>query len=95
MVKKRVNLIILLNHVHHLQKQLTLHIIKYIQRFSPTISDSLLLVLLLNGRLDFNREIIEFQLLFIFLFVLGSVFHEDKASSLISSREFLHKDIHL
>ena len=47
-----------------------------------TISDSLSLVLLLNGRLDFNREIMEFQLLFLFSLVLGSVFHEDKVSSL-------------
>ena len=54
---------ILLNHIYHLQKQLTLHIIKYIKVFSdkPDISDSLSLVLLLNGRLDFNREIMEFQ----------------------------------
>ena len=39
-------------------------------------------VLLPNGRLDFNREIMEFQPLFPFSFVLGSVFHEDKVSSL-------------
>ena len=54
---------ILLNHIYHLQKQLTLHIIKYIKVFSdkPDISDSLSLVLLLNGRLNFNREIMEFQ----------------------------------
>ena len=54
-------------------------------RFSPTnptISDSLSLVLLLNGRLDFNHGIMEFQLLFLFSFVLGSVFHEDKVLSL-------------
>ena len=56
-----------------------------ILRFSPTnptILDSLSLVLLLNGRLDFNRELMEFQPLFPFCFVLGSVFHEDKVSSL-------------
>ena len=54
-------------------------------RFSPTkptISDSLSLVLLLNGRLDFNHEIMECQILFLFSFVLGSVFHKDKVSSL-------------
>ena len=55
MVKQNI-LFISLNHIHHLQKQLTLHIIKYssIVRFystNPTISDSLSLVLLLNGRL--------------------------------------------
>ena len=44
--------------------------------------DSLSLVLLLKRRLDFNREIMEFQLLFLFSFVPGSVFHEDKVSSL-------------
>ena len=52
------------------------------QRSWPLHSDSLSLGLLLNGRLDFNREIMEFQLLFLFSFVLGSVFHEDKVSSL-------------
>ena len=37
----------------------------------------------LNGRLDVNREIMGFQLLFLFSFVLESaVFHEDKVSSL-------------
>ena len=46
------------------------------------MSDSLSLVLLLNGRLDFKREIMEFQLLFLFSLVLGSVIHEDKFSSL-------------
>ena len=54
-------------------------------RFSPTnqtISDSSSLVFLLNGRLDFNRGVMEFQLLFLFSFVLGSVFYEDKVSSL-------------
>ena len=36
-----------------------------------------------NGRLDFNREIIAFQLLFLFSFVLESaVFHENEVSSL-------------
>ena len=52
-----------------------------ILRFFPTnppISDSLSLVLLLNGRLDFNSEIMEFQLLFLFSFIFGSVFHELK-----------------
>ena len=51
-------------------------------KVSPTILNSLSLVLLLNGRLDFNLEIMEFQLLFLFSFILGSVFHEDKVSSL-------------
>ena len=75
---------ILPNHIHHLQKQLTLDIIKYIKVFTDK-PDILLLVLLLNGRLDFNREIMEFHLFmffFLYPFVLGSVFHEDKVSSL-------------
>ena len=76
---KNIYYFILLNHIHHLQKQLTLHIIK---STNSTISDSLSLVLLLNGRLDFNRERMEFQLLLLFSFVPGSVFHEDKVSSL-------------
>ena len=82
---KYIYYFILLNHIHHLQKQLTLHIIKSTLRFSSTnstISDSLSLVLLLNGRLDFNREIMAFHLLFLFSFVPGSMFHEDKVSSL-------------
>ena len=61
---KQIFHFILLTHIHHLQKQLTLHIIKYIKvsvSDKPDISDSLSLVLLLNGRLDFNREIMEFQ----------------------------------
>ena len=78
---KKIFYFILLNYIHHLQKQLTLHIIKCINVFSDK-PDSLSLVSLLNGRLDFNREIIKFQLLFLFYFVLGSVFHEDKVSSL-------------
>ena len=52
------------------KNKLTLHIIlKYIKvspTTNPTISDSWSLVLLLNGRPDFNREIMEFQLLFLF-----------------------------
>ena len=51
-------LIFLLNHIHHLQKQLTLHIIKYIKVFSDK-PDNLSLVLLLNGRVDFKRVIME------------------------------------
>ena len=39
-------------------------------------------VLLLNGRLDFNRGIMEFQPLFPFSFFLGSVFYENKVSLL-------------
>ena len=69
-----------------------------ILRFSPTnstISHSSLLVLLLNERLDFNREIMEFQPLFPFSFVLGSVFHEDKVSSLSKFEGVSHKGIHL
>ena len=62
------------------------YILLSIFRVSPTnpqlVSDSMFIVLLLNERLDFNREIIEFQMLFLFSFVLGSVFHEDKDSSL-------------
>ena len=81
MIKKYLFYFILLNHIHYLQKQLTLHVIKYV-KVSPTILNSLSLVLLLNGRLDFNLEIMEFQLLFLFSFILGSVFHEDKVSSL-------------
>ena len=61
--------------------------LKFSSTSTPTISDSLLLVLLLNGRLDFNCEIMEFQLLFLFSFVLGSVFHEAKVSSLIKFEE--------
>ena len=72
------------------RKKITLHIrIKYIKVFSDqpdnSSSDSLdgrKPVLLLNGRLNFNREIIEFQPLFPFSFVLGSMFQEDKVSSL-------------
>ena len=36
-----------------------------------------------------------FQLLFLFSFVFGSVFHVDKVSSLNKFREFLHKGINL
>ena len=57
----------------------------FILRFSPTnptISDSFSLVLLLDGGLYFNREIMEFQPFVLFSFVLGSMFHEDKVSSL-------------
>ena len=55
----------------------------YIKVFSHKPDNfSLSLVLLLNGRSDFNREITEFQLLFLFSFVLGSVFHEGEVSSL-------------
>ena len=56
MVKKYLIYFILLNYIHHLEKQLTLHIIKYINFFSDK-PDSLSLVSLLNGRLDFNRGI--------------------------------------
>ena len=51
------------------------------QPTNPTVSDSLLSGLLLYGRLDFNGEIMEFQL-FLFSFVLESVFHGDEVSSL-------------
>ena len=60
-----------------------------ILRFSPTnptISGSFSLVLLLNVtiRLDFNRELIMvFQLLFLFSIVLGLVFDEDKVLSIL------------
>ena len=37
---------------------------------------------MLKGRPDFNREIKEFQLLFLFSFVRGSVLHKIKVSSL-------------
>ena len=57
--------------------------------------DGLSLVLLLNGRLDFNREIMEFQLFCLFSFVLGSVFHEHKVSLLNKFEGFLHEGIHL
>ena len=51
------------------------YILLSILRFSPTnptISDSLSLVLLLNRRIDINRGKMEFQLLFLFSFTLGS-----------------------
>ena len=35
-----------------------------------------------DAQRTFNRESMEFQLLFLFSFFLGSVFHEDKDSSL-------------
>ena len=74
--------VILLNHIHHLQKQLTLHIIKYIKVFSNKPDSFRQFVVSFAGPLDFNREIMEFQLLFLFSFVLGSAFREDKVSSL-------------
>ena len=57
-----------------------------------TISDSLSLVLLLNGRLDFrNCEITEFQSeLFLFSLVLGSVIPEEKVSSLNKFEEVFY-----
>ena len=70
-----------------------------ILRFSPTnltISDSLPLVLMLNARLDFNCEIMDFQLfLFSFVLVLDRCFTKIKFHHCISSREFLHKGIYL
>ena len=64
---------------------------------NPTVSESLSSGLFLNRRLDFNIEIMEFQQLFLFSFVLESVFHEHEVSSLNINLEgvSLHKGIHL
>ena len=59
----------ILFYLHHLQKQLTLHINKYINVFSD--------------KPECTTEIMAFQLLFLFSFVLESaVFNENKVSSL-------------
>ena len=73
MVNKYFNYISL-NHIYHLQRQLILHINKYIKVFSDKPER-------MTGSV--KREIMAFQLLFPFSFILKSVvFHEDEVSSL-------------
>ena len=72
---------ILLNHIHHLQKQLTLYFIKYIKVFSDKPNNFRQFVISFAAERT-HHEIMEFQLLFLFSFVLGLVCHKDKVSSL-------------
>ena len=78
MVKKYF---ILLNHIHHLQKQLTLHIIKHIKVFSDNFRQ-FVVSFAAERKARFQPWNSGILLLFLFLFVLGSVFHEDEVSSL-------------
>ena len=66
--------------------------IKYIKVFSnkPDNFRQFSLVFQLNGGVDFNHDM-KIQLLFLYSYVLGSVFHEDKVSSLITEGVFAQR----
>ena len=70
-------------HVHFWGGWKKYHLLLRFSPKNPTVSDSLL-GLLLNGRLDFFNHAVNnrAELLFLFSLFLGSVFHEVKVSSL-------------